>query len=305
MEKKDAKLFKYSSLPELHRMLGLPGPLHPLVTLIDTSAKAFDSMHLPESHTSDFYKISYKKELTGELRYGQHQYEFDQGGLFFVAPNQVTSRGNTNEKHSGYTLIIHPDFLLGYPLARKIRHYGFFSYGANEALHLSDKEKETVLPLFRNIAEELHGKLDDFSQDVIISQIESLLNYSNRFYKRQFLTRKAVNATLLQQLESILDDYFNDEKALLKGIPTVKFLADNLHLSPGYLSDMLRSFTGQNAQQHIQSRIIEKAKEKLSTTELSIGEIAYELGFDHSQSFSRFFKSKTSLSPLEFRQSFN
>lgn len=298
-------MFRYTSLPELHRMLGLPGPLHPLVSLIENVGNTFGVSRLPDPHTSDFYKISYKKNLSGKLKYGQQHYDFHQGGLFFVAPNQVTSHGDTNEDHSGYTLIVHPDFLLGHPLGRKIRQYGFFSYDADEALHLSDKEKETIVAIFRNIGEELRGRLDDFSHDVIVSQIESLLHYSNRFYKRQFLTRKAVNTTLLQKFEAMLESHFNDERALLKGIPTVHSLAERLHLSPGYLSDMLRSLTGQNAQQHIQGRIIEKAKEKLSATDLSVSQIAYELGFDHSQSFSRLFKAKTHLSPLEFRQSFH
>jgi len=175
----------------------------------------------------------------------------------------------------------------------------------HEALHLSDKEKETIISIFKNIDEELQNRIDDFSQDLIISQIETLLNYSNRFYKRQFITRKSASNDLLQKLEEILDDYFNNEKSLMQGIPTVQYLAETLNMSPGYLSDMLRSLTGQNAQQHIHHKLIEKAKEKISTTSLSISEIAYELGFEHPSSFNKLFKSKTNLSPLEFRQSFN
>lgn len=304
--KKDADIpYNYNSLSDLHRMLGLPKPLHPLISLINNTGNLLDPGHLPNTRTSVFYKISFKQNLTGKLKYGQQYYDFDEGGLFFVSPNQVTSNSDNNGDHSGYTLIVHPDFLQTYPLAKKIKHYGFFSYSANEALHLSAREKETIISIFKNIEEELRGSLDDFSQDVIISQIESLLNYANRFYKRQFLTRKAVNADLLQKMEALLDDYFNDEKSLTNGIPTVQFLADELHLSAGYLSDMLRHLTGQNAQQHIQHRLIEEAKNKLSTTNLSVGEIAYELGFEHSQSFSRLFKSKTNQTPVEFRQSFS
>lgn len=182
-------------------------------------------------------------------------------------------------------MLFHPDFLAGYPLAKKIKQYGFFSYSVNEALHLSDKEKETIISIFKNIDEELQNRIDDFSQDVIISQIETLLNYSNRFYKRQFITRKSVNNDLLQKLEEILDDYFSNEKSLMQGIPTVQYLAEILSISPSYLSDMLPSLT----QQHIHNKLIEKAKEKLSTTELSVSEIAYELGFEHPQSFSKLF----------------
>ncbi|ROH97407.1 helix-turn-helix domain-containing protein [Chryseobacterium daecheongense] len=297
--------YHYNSLIDLHRMLGLPKPSHPLISLINNVHNHLKVSDLPDHHTSVFYKISLKQNLKGKLKYGQQYYDFDDGGLFFVSPNQVTSNSDNNDDHSGYTLIIHPDFLLTYPLASTIKRYGFFSYSANEALHLSAKEKETIISIFKNIDDELKERLDDFSQDVIISQIESLLNYSNRFYKRQFLTRKTVNTHLLQKMEAILDDYFNDEKSLVNGIPTVQYMADELHLSPSYLSDMLRSLTGQNAQQHIQIRLIEKAKEKLSTTDLSVSQIAYELGFEHLQSFTRLFKSKTNQTPLEFRQSFS
>ncbi len=202
-------------------------------------------------------------------------------------------------------MLIHPDFLWNYPLAKKIKPYGFFSYAANEALHLSDQEKETIISIFKIIDQELKSRLDDFSQDLIISQIELLLNYSNRFYKRQFITRKAANNDLLQKLEAILDGYFDDERALNQGLATVQYISERLNVSPSYLSDLLRSLTGQNTQQHIHIKLIEKAKEKLSTTSLSVSEVAYELGFEHPQSFSKLFKTKTNLSPLEFRRSFN
>lgn len=304
--KKDLNIpYNYNSLSDLHRLLGLPKPLHPLISLINNSDNQLRTTDLPDTHTSVFYKLSFKQALKGKLKYGRQYYDFDEGGLFFVSPNQVTAIGENNGDYSGYTLIVHPDFLLNYPLAAKIKQYGFFSYTANEALHLSSKEREIIISIFENIEDELQNRLDDFTQDVIISQIESLLNYSNRFYKRQFLTRKSVNIDLLQKMEQLLDDCFNNAKALNQGIPTVQYLADKLNLSPNYLSDMLRNLTGQNAQQHIQNRLIEKAKEVLSSTQLSISEIAYELGFEHTQSFSRLFKNKTKQTPLEFRQSFN
>lgn len=304
--KKDKNIpYNYNSLTELHRMLGLSKPLHPLISLFDNANRKIDYSNIADLRTSAFYKISYKSNLTGQLKYGQHYYDFDEGGLFFVSPNQVTANSDNNGDHSGYTLLIHPDFLLTYPLANKIKQYGFFSYSADEALHLSDKEKDTIISIFKNIDEELQSRIDDFSQDVMISQIETLLNYSNRFYKRQFITRKQVNNDLLQKMEGILEGLFKDENLVIQGIPTVQHLSESLHLSPSYLSDMLRSLTGQNAQQHIQNRIIEKAKEKLSTSNLSISEIAYELGFEYSQSFSRLFKTKTSQSPQEFRAGFN
>lgn len=305
MKKDDHVPHKFKSLTEVHRLLGLPEPVHPLISLVENKGDEIDLRKLPASFSYDFYKISYKQNLSGRLKYGQGFYDFDKGGLFFKAPNQVSASGENNNDHTGVTLLFHPDFLAGYPLAKKIRQYGFFSYSVNEALHLSEKERTIIVSVFRNVQEELQGRIDDFSHDIIISHIEALLNYSNRFYRRQFITRKAVNHDLLQKLEEILEAYFNDEKSLTQGVPTVQFLADNLNVSPGYLSDMLRSLTGQNAQQHIHSKLIEKAKEKISTTNLTISEVAYQLGFEHLSSFTKFFKTKTKLSPVEYRQSFN
>lgn len=303
MKKSKNTLQKFNSLSDLHRLLGLPKPLHPMISFINIEDIKMLPKEVNPSFILNFYKISYKSNLCGQAKYGQNYYDFGEGGLVYTAPNQLFEVHATTS--TGYLLLIHPDFLLSYSLAKKIKQYGFFSYSINEALHLSDKEKETIFSVFKIIDEELKSRIDDFSQDVIISQIELLLNYSNRFYKRQFITRKAINNELLQKVEEILDNYFNDKKSLLQGIPTVQYLAEQLTISPSYLSDMLRSFTGQNAQQHIHYKLIEKAKERLSTTNLTVSEIAYELGFEHSQSFSKLFKNKTKLSPLEFRQSFN
>jgi AraC family transcriptional activator of pobA len=308
MKKEENSPLKFDSLSDAHKAFGLPKPLHPLISLINATSAQHEITRPTGAHVLNFYKISYRPKLSGKLKYGQDYYDFDEGGLLFAAPNQVVGGGNNDDEVrecSLYTLLIHPDFLWNYPLAKKIKQYGFFSYSANEALHLSDKEKATIISIFNIIEEELNSRIDDFSQDVIISQIELLLNYANRFYKRQFITRKAVSSDLLQKLEEILDKYFNDDRSLSQGIPTVQYLSDNLNISPSYLSDMLRSLTGQNTQQHIHHKLIEKAKEKLSTTSLSVSEVAYELGFEHPQSFSKLFKIKTNLSPLEFRRSFN
>ncbi|GAA4314523.1 AraC family transcriptional regulator [Mucilaginibacter gynuensis] len=305
--KKENIHHKFDSLSEAHRALGLPQPRHPLISLINNATTQIQVSQPRGAHVLKFYKISYRPRLSGKIRYGQGHYDFDEGGLLFAAPNQLIGSNNDENANecSLYTLLIHPDFLWNYPLAKKIKQYGFFSYAANEGLHLSEEEKATIIAVFRMIDEELNSRMDDLSQDVIISQIELLLTYADRFYKRQFITRKAVSSNLLQQLESILETYFADERSLSEGIPTVQYLADQVNLSPSYLSDMLRSLTGQNAQQHIHDKLIEKAKEKLSTTSLSVSEVAYALGFEHSQSFSKLFKTKTNLSPLEFRRSFN
>lgn len=296
---------KLESLTDAHRLFGLPQPKHPLISLINGAHAQLEGK-LPGRHVLAFYKIAYKPKLGGKLKYGQGYYDFDEGGLLFAAPGQIVGGNDLDGSVcSQFTLIIHPDFFLGYPLARKIKQYGFFSYSTNETLHLSEEEKNTVLSIFNFMETELNSRIDDFSQDVMISQIELLLSYANRFYKRQFLTRKATGTDVLQKLEDILDAYFKDEVALSRGIPTVTYLAEKLNLSPNYLSDMLRSLTGQSAQQHIHDRLIEKAKEKLSTTSLSVSEVAYALGFEHSQSFSKLFKTKTHLSPKEFRRLFN
>ncbi|MGN7990130.1 helix-turn-helix domain-containing protein [Pedobacter sp. 22226] len=307
MKKEDHSPYKFSSLTEAHRMMGLPQPKHPLISLINNEDHPVEMNGQPNSHILNFYKISYKPKLSGRLKYGQSYYDFDEGGLLFAAPNQIIGHEEdlSSSVCSLYTLLIHPDFLLSYPIAKKIKSYGFFSYSANEALHLSEKEKVTIMTIFKSIEEELNSRIDDFSQDVIITQIELLLNYSNRFYKRQFITRKVLNSDLLQNLEELLEDYFNDKMPMFKGLPTVQYLSGHLNVSPSYLSDLLRSLTGQNAQQHIHQKLIEKAKEKLSGTNLSVSEVAYELGFEHPQSFNKLFKAKTKVSPLAFRKLFN
>lgn len=304
MKKEDNIPYQFNSISDLHRVLGLPKPLHPLVSLVDNTEIAVEREQLPASFLLNFYKISYKIGLRGKIRYGQSYYDFDEGGLVFTSPNQLLATTDDAE-YMGHTLLIHPDFIRNYPLGRNIKTLGFFSYAANEALHLSEKEKTIIISIFKNIEDELQSAIDDFSQDVIIAQIELLLSYSNRFYKRQFITRKAVSNDLLAKLETLLGDYFNNETALTKGLPTVQYLAEVLNVSPHYLSDTLRSLTGQNAQQHIHNKLIEKAKEILSISTLSVAQVAYQLGFEHPQSFNKLFKSKTNLSPLEFRQSFN
>lgn len=304
MKKEENSPLKMASLSDAHLTFGLPKPQHPLVSLINGSTSQIEMIKVP--HVLGFYKIAYKPKLSGKLKYGQSYYDFDEGGLLFASPGQIIgSNDNDATVCSEYTLLIHPDFFLGYPLAKNIKQYGFFSYAINETLHLSEAEKATIIALFKMIGNELNSRIDDFSQDVVISQVELLLNYATRFYKRQFITRKAVNNGLLQRLEEILDNYFAGERSSDQGIPTVHYLSEELNISPSYLSDILRSLTGQNAQQHIHNKLIEKAKEKLSTTSLSVSEIAYELGFEHSQSFSKLFKTKTNQSPLAFKRAFN
>jgi AraC-like DNA-binding protein len=291
------------SISEYHQFRGLPKPEHPLISVVDyTQLK-----HSPEGVISQFYSIAIKRGV-GKLFYGQQEYDFDEGVMYFLSPGQLLKRTapqDKTEKPSGWILLIHPDFLWNTPLAKGIKKYEFFGYSVNEALHLSDKEETIIGNIIKSIQQEYHSNIDSFSQNIIISQIETLLNFAERFYHRQFITRKITNHQLLSQLEEILNTYFDDETIRNKGLPTVKYISERLNISPNYLSSLLKTLTGQTTQHLIHEKLIEKAKEKLSTTELSISEIAYELCFEHSQSFSKLFKTKTELTPLEFRQSFN
>lgn len=303
---KKKSLVRFRSISESHEAFGLPKPQHPLISLVHFhEGNPFNTDMAPIYDIVDFYKITFITQNSGRLRYGQDYYDYNEGSMLFIAPNQLVGSTEYNSKTYAYLLLIHPDFLLGHPLATKIKQYGYFSYSINEALHLSAQEREIILSVYKIMEQEINARVDEFSQEVIVSQIDLLLSYVNRFYKRQFITRKGVNMDILQKTEAILDEYFNTRQTLDQGIPTVQFLSERLHLSPGYLSDLLRSQIGQNAQQYIHLKLIEKAKERLTTTHLTVSEIAFELGFEHPQSFSKLFKTKTKLSPLEFRQSFN
>ncbi len=301
------KPIKVKSISEYHQLHGLPAPEHPLISIIDYAKLKRLEGKENISIIFGYYTISLKRGVS-KMFYGQQQYDFDEGVLYFMAPNQILRTNNNpdeNVKRSGWLLLIHPDFLWKTSLAKKIKHYEFFDYSVNEALFLSEKEEEILNNIIQNIKQEYHMNIDKFSKDIIISQIETLLNYSERFYNRQFITREKANHQVLEHLEKILTDYFNSDDLVSKGLPTVQYIAETLNISPGYLSGLLKVLTGQSTQQHIHDKLIEKAKEKLSTTDLSVSEIAYELGFEHPQSFSKLFKAKTSQSPLEFRESFN
>lgn len=291
----------FKSLSQLHKAMGQPAPAHPLISIMNYGEAKFDPKDFEHGIILNFYKISFKTSFSGKLKYGQGFYDFEEGGMSFIAPGQLLRMQEEEANYDGMTLHIHPDFLRPYALNTNIKRYGFFNYSAAEALYLSEKEKSTILSIYKFIQEELSERIDKFSQDVIISQIELLLNYSNRFYDRQFITRKTVNHDVLSKLETILENYFQREKALMRGLPTVNQLAEELHFTPRYLSDLLRNLTGQNTQQIIHEKVIEKAKEYLSRNELTVAEVGYHLGFEHPQSFTKLFKNKTQLTPLQFR----
>jgi AraC family transcriptional regulator, transcriptional activator of pobA len=292
------------TISAFNRLVSLPEPLHPLVCVTQSELCRFEDDGTWQHFIHQFYCIALKKDVKGKIKYGQQTYDYDKGVMSFTAPRQVQSLDVASmECGTGLLLLFHPDLLLGHPLAKNITQYGFFSYSVNEALHLSAREEEDITIILHKINQECQH-IDRHTQDIIVAQIDLLLSYANRFYERQFITRKNTNNDLLTRFEAVLDTYFGNNDPAEKGLLSVQQVAAAMHLSPNYLSDMLRLHTGQNAQQHIQDKLIEKAKEKLSTTALSVSEVAYNLGFEYAQSFSKLFKNKTNMSPLQFRELF-
>ena len=300
------KKYSLHTISEFHKISGQPGPHHPLISLIDYGLVDYQIDEEVINWVQQFYSIGLKRNIQHRFRYGQETYDFDEGLLSFVAPGQLVqlTMDKPAVKPTGWLLLIHPDFLWNTSLAKKMKQYEFFGYAINEALFLSEKEELIVTDIFQNIQREYLSNIDKFSQNIIIAQIELLLNYCERFYQRQFITRKKSSHQILARVETVLDDYFNSDSLIDKGLPSAQYIAGLLNVSPNYLGSLLKTLTGQSTQQHIHEKVIAKAKEKLSTTTLSVSEIAYELGFEYPQSFSKLFKTKTSLSPLEFRQSF-
>jgi AraC-like DNA-binding protein len=300
-------VIRIKTINQYHQQTGLPKPEHPLVSVVrfeDIGGPAGDE---PLNVLIDFYAIALKRNFHGKIKYGQQEYDFDEGIMTFIGPGQMFRIEVDKDRplrHTGWMLLVHPDFLWNTPMAKTIRQYTFFDYAVNEALFLSDKEEAAMVGILQNIEQEYRSNIDRFSQPIILAQLELLLTYADRFYQRQFLTRKITNHKVIDRLEALLSAYFNSDTLTESGLPTVQYVAARLNISPGYLASLLKTLTGLNTQQHIHEKLIEKAKEKLSTTDLTVSEIAYELGFAHSQSFSKLFKAKTNQSPQAFRQSF-
>ena len=306
MKSPSKELQVLATVTDYTRFCGLPAPAHPLLTLLDLG----QTRHLPPPPmrtpvVQQLYTIWLKKDFRGRLHYGHQSYDFREGVLGFVAPGQVFSVDETVDisELSGWMLVFHPDLLRTYPLGKKITTYGFFTYAVNEALHVSAQEEALLDALLSTIRSEYERPIDAFSQDVLVSQLEVLLSYANRFYHRQFLTRRVAEHDQLSRFEALLLGYFTQDGEL--PLPTVHYFADALAVSPAYLGDMLRALTGQTTQQHIHHALIEKAKRLLLTTSLTVNETAFQLGFEYPQYFNRLFKSKTGLTPAAFRQSAN
>ncbi len=294
-----SNITKVDSITEYNNMVGIE-TLHPLVSVIDFSkAQPF---HYSKTHMN-IYAIFLKDIKCGNMTYGINNYDYEEGTLIFVSPGQVfgVEGDGTKKKGAGTALLFHPDLIHGTSLGKHIDEYTFFSYEVNEALHLSTREREVINECFKNINYELEHAIDTHSKTLIVSYIELFLNYCKRFYERQFVTRNHVNKDVLARFETVLKDYFASEQALLSGLPSVKYCAEKLFISSNYLGDLLKKETGKSAQEHIQLKLIDVAKEKIFDSEKSISEIAYELGFKHPQHFTRMFKKSVGMSPSEYR----
>ncbi len=296
-------LLHLKTISDLYRFLDLGYASHPLIAVIDFG-KLVDHRTEEIPITTDFYSIMFKNYCRNHIRYGRKHIDFQDGSLLCISPNQLITIDNDveiKENMQGWGLFFHPDLIRGTSLGYKIKENTYFTYEVSEALHLSNKEKEILFDCIAKIQEELTQNIDNHSQDVIVSAIDLLLNYCSRFYGRQFITRKSVNVDVVSKVEQILRFYFDKEHKNKQGVPTVKFLADKVNLSPNYLSDLLKRETGLNALDHIHYAVIEEAKNLLIESNQSVSEVAYALGFEYPQYFSRLFKQKTGKTPLEFR----
>jgi AraC-like DNA-binding protein len=301
-------IISISSITEIHQNLGLEKPKHPLISVFPFGKEQQNLAIDNFKYSMDLYQISLKGNCPYTIsKYGRNSYDFQECSLIFTAPNQVLEFNKDYDTEDGncWTLVFHPDLIRKSELGRNIDKYSFFSYAANEALHLSNDERKTITEITEKITKEYTNNIDAHSQTLIISNLELLLNYCVRFYDRQFYTRTNLNQDLASDFEQLLKRYFKAEKQLSLGIPSVQYCAQAMHLSPRYLSDLLRKETGKSTQEHIHHYIIEKAKTRLLNSKESASEIAFALGFEYPQYFSKIFKKKTAMSPNEYRQNFD
>ncbi len=298
---KSDEIYRVKSIGELHEIVGAGKPRHPLITIIDYSK--VDVADAPESarFVCEFYSINFKSHCS--LRYGRQFFDHKDGTLLCTAPEQVLTMENTERVNDveGWGLFFHPEFIRNTPLGNKIMEYSFFSYEEKEALHLSSDEKNTLTTILEQIEEEYQTNIDKHSTTLLLSNLELLLNYCMRFYGRQFITRTSQNKDVIAQFEQFLTAYIYSDELKYSGTPTVKLCAENLNLSASYFSDLLKSETGKNAQEHIHFYLLDKAKTLLRNTNKTVNEIAFELGFEYPQNFSKLFKKKLGISPSDYR----
>lgn len=291
----------YKSIAELSHDVGCPPPENPLLGLI--LCERLQACNIGEgAFTGDFYTIGFKKMKSGIIRYGRTTYDHDNGSLMFIKPRQVVEIKDLELEEKGFLIYIHEDYLNGHVLHNEIKKYGFFDYETNEALHLSPKEEEIIWELYHKIDTEYYNNQDEYSREIILTHIDSILKYSQRFYKRQFINRTELSGKTVSKFNTILATYFENGRLKDKGLPTVKQMADDLHTSPRYLSDLLRQETGKTAMELIHIFLIAEAKNLLQATESTVAEIAYLLGFENPPYFSRLFKKETGITPNEFKK---
>ncbi|MEZ4989259.1 MAG: helix-turn-helix domain-containing protein [Saprospiraceae bacterium] len=297
------EIIHIETITEVHNLLGLPKPKHPLVSVLDLDGHIIDYDFGDATYVLGLYQVSLKSNICATISYGRNSYDFQEGTLIFTKPGQSLSyEDSTSEPgETGWILLFHPDLIRKSELGQNIEDYSFFSYDVHEALHLSDDEKQWITDIVRKIEKEYSQNLDQHSQKLIISNIELLLDYCTRYYDRQFYTRTNLNKDLVSKFEHLLTSYYQSDKPIHQGIPSVKYCGEALNMSPNYLSDLLKKETGRNAQEHIHAYLIDKAKTKLLGSVEPVSSIAYDLGFEYPQHFSKIFKAKTGMSPSEYR----
>lgn len=301
--KRMEEIFHIKSVSDMHEVFGLPKPRHPLVSVIRFKNAKIKSAYHHIRCSFGMYCITHKNDTDGSMRYGRNSYDFQEGSMVFIKPGQVLKYDGhqSSNQDPGWALLFHPDLIRKSEFGRTIEGYSFFSYDITEALHISDEEKHSLNELIVKIEKEYRQNIDRHSQKLIISNIELILDYCTRYYDRQFYTRSNLNKDLVAKFEVLLKDYYSQENQLDKGIPSVNFCANELNMSPKYLSDLLKKETGKNAKNHIDDFIINKAKNRLLGSKKSVSEIAFSLGYEYSQHFSKIFKAKTGMSPGEYR----
>lgn len=294
-------VYRVETISELHRIAGFDRPRHPLISVIDYSKVNIADAPESGSFAFSFYSVNYKKNC--RLMYGRQPFDHQEGTLLCTAPEQVItfSRERDTGSSEGWGLFFHPELIRNSALGKRIHEYSFFSYGENEALHLSDAERQTLLSIVKQMENEYNTNIDHYSHDLIISNIELLLNYCRRFYGRQFITRTNQNKDLIVRFENFLSEYVHSDRLKSSGIPSVKLCAEAMNLSTNYFSDLLKNETGKSAQEHIRYFLLEQAKNLLLGSGKRVNEIALELGFEYPQNFSKLFKKKTGMSPTDFR----
>ncbi|WP_420553304.1 helix-turn-helix domain-containing protein [Tenacibaculum aiptasiae] len=298
-------MLHFKSISNYLEYINAPKSEHPLLSVVSINESFIKSLRKSSPPMmNNCYSISFKRVISGSLNYGRTKYDFSNGAMVFMAPRQIMQWDETTEmEQNGFIITFHEDFIRGTELSKKINDYGYFSYSTNEALHVSPKEEKLIQSVFETIEAEYHNNHDEFSKDIIVSQLETLLKYSDRFYKRQFLNRKEVSSILLDKFKVELRYFYNENQ--LSGIPNIEDIALRLNVSQRYLSDTLKTETGKSAKEHITLFIVEKAKNKLIGTSESISQIAYDLGFEYPQHFSKLFKKQTGKSPKEYRHTLN